>query len=129
MGLRLETFMLLQASSRSIGDSLIVDCKGKIVFGEETAFLRHQVRDLLNDYRHIVLNLADVSYIDSAGVGTLVGLYTSVHNAGRDIALVGLTGRVKDVLQITKLVTVFEIFATPEDAIYHFGRQAACPPR
>jgi len=121
--------MLLQTSTRLVGDSLILNCKGKIIFGDETAFLRHQVRDLLNDYQHIVLNLADVSYIDSAGVGTLVGLYASVHNAGGDIALVGLTGKVKDVLQITKLVTVFEVFATPEDAIYHFGRQAACPPR
>jgi len=116
--------MLLQTSSRSVGDTLIVDCKGKIIFGEETAFLRHQVRDLLNNYRHIVLNLADVSYIDSAGVGTLVGLYTSVHNGGGEIALVGLTGKVKDVLQITKLVTVFETFATPEEAIAHFGREA-----
>ena len=116
--------MLLQTSSRSVGDTLIVDCKGKIIFGEETAFLRHQVRDLLNNYRHIVLNLADVSYIDSAGVGTLVGLYASVHTAGGDIALVGLTGKVKDVLQITKLVTVFETFATPEEAIAHFGREA-----
>jgi len=125
--LRSETFMLLQTSTRPVGDSLILDCRGKIVFGDETAFLRHQVRDLLNEYRHIVLNLADVSYIDSAGVGTLVGLFSSVQNAGGDIALVGLTGRVKDVLQITKLVTVFETFATPEEAIADFGRQAECP--
>jgi anti-sigma B factor antagonist len=117
--------MLLQTSSRSVGDSLIVDCKGKIVFGDETAFLRHQVRDLLNEYRHIVLNLADVSYIDSAGVGTLVGLYTSAQSGGGEIALVGLAGKVKDVLQITKLVTVFETFAAPEEAIARFGRHAA----
>jgi len=107
-----------------VGDCLIVDCKGKIVFGAETAFLRDQIGNLLNGSRHIVLNLADVSCIDSAGVGTLVGLYTSVHNSGGDVALVGLTGRVKDLLQITKLVTVFETFATPEEAIAHFVRRA-----
>ena len=116
--------MLLQIKSRSVGSSLILDCEGKIVFGEETALLRHQVRDLLNEYQLIVLNLADVSYIDSAGVGTLVGLYASAENAGSKIAIAGLTGRVKDVLQITKLVTVFHTFATAEEALSNIGRQA-----
>jgi len=70
------------------------------------------------------LNLADVSYIDSGGTGTLVGLYASTEKVGRKIALAGLTGRVKDLLQITKLVTVFDIFATPEEAVASLDRQA-----
>src|SRR5574340_71217 len=103
--------MQLQTSSRSFGDALVLDCRGRIVFGDETAFLRHQVKDLLNESRQIVLNLAEVNYIDSTCVGTLVGLYTSARAAGGNIKLAALTGRVKDVLQITKLATVFETYA------------------
>jgi len=116
--------MLLKTSTRSLGGVTIIDCSGKIVMGDETAFLRHQVKDLLGEARQMVLNLAEVSYLDSSGVGTLVGLYTSARNGGGEIKLAGLTGRVKDVLQITKLGSIFEFYDTAEEAAATFNRQA-----
>ena len=77
--------VVLATSTRSLGGVVIVDCSGKIVMGDETAFLRHQVKDLLNESRQIVLNLTEVSYRDSTGLGTLVGLFTSVRSAGGEI--------------------------------------------
>ena len=116
--------MVLKTSTRGLGGVVIVDCSGKIVMGDETAFLRHQVKDLLNESRQIVLNLAEVNYLDSTGLGTLVGLYTSARSAGGEIKLAGLTGRVKDLLQITKLVSIFEFYNTTEEAASSFNRQA-----
>lgn len=116
--------MLLQTSTRTVGDALIVDCSGRIVFGDETAFLRNQVKDLLNQSKRIVLNLAHVTYIDSSGVGTLVGVYTSARSVGGEIKLAALTGRVKDVLAITKLGSVFETYPTVEEAASSFHPQA-----
>lgn len=108
--------MLLHASSRTFGHAVILDCEGKIVFGEETALLHHQVKELLNQTKYLVLNLAQVSYIDSSGVGELVGLFASAKRAGVKIVLAALTGRVKDVLQLTKLATIFETYANAEEA-------------
>ena len=116
--------MLLKTSTRSLGSVAIVDCSGRIVMGEETAFLRSQVKDLLNESRQIVLNLAEVNYIDSSGLGTLVGLYTSARSVGGEIKLAALTGRVKDVLQITKLGSIFEFYDTAEEAASTFNKQA-----
>jgi len=75
--------MLLTTSTRSLGGVVIIDCSGRIVMGDETAFLRHQLKDLLNESRQIVLSLAEVDYMDSSGLGTLVGLYTSARSAAR----------------------------------------------
>ena len=116
--------MLLKTSTRSLGGVVIIDCSGRIVMGEETAFLRHQVKDLLNESRQIVLSLAHTDYMDSSGLGTLVGLYSSARNAGGEIKLAGLTQRVKDVLQITKLGSIFEFYDTAEEAASTFNRQA-----
>ncbi len=116
--------MLLKTSTRSQGDVVIIDCYGRIVMGEETAFLRTQVKDLLSESRQIVLNLAEVNYIDSSGLGTLVGLYTSARSVGGEIKLAALTGRVKDVLQITKLGSIFEFYDTAEEAASTFNKQA-----
>ncbi len=112
--------MLLRTSTRTFGHAVILDCEGKIVFGEETAFLHYQVKDLLRETKYLVLNLAQVSYIDSSGVGTLVGLFTSAQRAGAKIVLAALTGHVKDVLQITKLATIFETYTTAEEAAESF---------
>jgi len=119
-----EDTMLLKSSTRSQGDIVIIDCYGRIVMGEETALLRSQVKDLLNQSLQIVLNLADVNYIDSSGLGTLVGLYTSARNVGGEIKLASLTGRVKDVLHITKLGSIFEFYDTADEAASAFNRQA-----
>lgn len=124
--------MQLKASTRSVGGTVIIDCSGKIVFGDETAFLRQLVKELLNESKKIVLNLGSVNYIDSSGVGTLVSLYTSVGASGGQLKLAGLSGRVRDVLAITKLVTVFETHETVEEAVSSFnpagGRSRAAGP-
>ena len=121
--------MQLKTSTRINGGTVIIDCSGKIVFGDETAYLRQLVKDLLNESRQVVLNLSGVNYIDSSGVGTLVGLHTSVQSAGGHLKLAGLTGRVRDVLAITKLGTVFETHNTAEEAAESFkegsGRTSA----
>jgi anti-anti-sigma factor len=86
---------------------LIVDCVGRIVFGDESSSLRETVKKAIAENNRIVLNLADVSYIDSGGLGTLVALHTTAQNAGGAIKLANLTNRVDDLLQVTKLLTVF----------------------
>jgi anti-sigma B factor antagonist len=116
--------MLLQISTRTFGEATIVDCSGRIVFGEETTALRDRVKDVLSGTKQIVVNLANVNYIDSSGVGTLMGLYASVQAAGGVIKMAGLTGRVKDVLVITRLATFFETFATAEEAASSFNPAA-----
>jgi len=83
------------------------------------------VKDLLTESKQVVLNLANVNYIDSSGVGTLVGLHMTVASAGGQLKLAGLTGRVRDVLAITKLGTVFETYATAEEAAESFGKTTA----
>ena len=104
---------------------LIVDCHGRIVFGEESAVLRDTVRKLITENNKIVLNLGGVNYIDSGGLGTLVSLFTTAHTAGGSIKLANLTQRVGDLLQVTKLVTVFEVYSNEEEAVESFRKGAA----
>jgi anti-sigma B factor antagonist len=117
--------MLLKTSSRIYGKTLILDCNGRIVFGEETALLRKQVKELLEQSPNVVLNLSHVNFIDSSGVGELIRLYTSATVAGKTIALAALTGRVRDVLQITKLATVFATYSTAIEAAEALSADAA----
>ncbi len=98
----------------------VVYCNGRIVFGDEASDLREQVKALLTTNKQVVLNLGGVSYIDSGGLGTLVGLYTSARGMQGDIRLANLTQRVRDQLQITKLVTVFESFDSVDAAVQSF---------
>lgn len=95
----------------------IVACSGRIIFGEESSGLRESLKTLLNGTKKIVLNLSGVSYIDSGGLGTLVGVYSSARAAGADVKLTGLNQRLRDVLAITKLATVFEVYDTEQEAI------------
>ena len=95
----------------------IVDCNGRIVFGEESALLRDTLKKLIGENSQIVLNLGGITYIDSGGLGTLVALYTTAHNAGGAVKLANLTQRVGDLLQVTKLLTVFEVYDSEEKAI------------
>jgi anti-sigma B factor antagonist len=104
---------------------LIIDCAGRIVFGEESAVLRDTVRKFISENSKIVLNLGGISYIDSGGLGTLVSLYTTAHNAGGSVKLANLTQRVGDLLQVTKLVTIFEVFDSEETAVQSFRKGAA----
>ena len=117
--------MQLRMSTRTLDGVLVVDCAGRIVFGEESAILRDTVRKLISENNRVVLNLSGVNYIDSGGLGTLVSLYTTAHNAGGAIKLANLTQRVGDLLQVTKLVTVFSVYDGEEAAVQSFRKGAA----
>ncbi len=116
--------MQLKLSTRTVDGILVVDCSGRIIFGEESASLRDTLRDLIPQHKKIVLNLGGVTYIDSGGLGTLVALYTSARNGGSSIKLANLTQRVGDLLQVTKLLTVFDVYDSEERALESF-RSAA----
>jgi anti-sigma B factor antagonist len=116
--------MALKISTRTVQGVVIVDCIGRITFGDEAASLRDTVKGLLPQTREIVLNLKDVSYVDSGGLGTLVGLYTSARAAGGELKLAQLSHRVGDLLQVTKLLTVFDVHDTEESAIAAFRHAA-----
>ncbi len=116
--------MQLKLSSRMVDGVLVIDCNGRIVFGEEAAALREAVKGALGQNKQIVLNLQNVSYIDSGGLGTLVGLFTSAHSAGGDVKLAALSQRVGQLLQVTKLVTVFETFDSEQAAVQSFTKKA-----
>jgi anti-sigma B factor antagonist len=111
----------MNVNIRTVGDVRIVDLNGKITLGEETVTLRTTVRNLVNDgNKKIVLNLADVNYIDSSGVGELVSTYTTVTNAGGRLKLLQLTKKIQQLLAITKLLTVFDVFDNEKAAIASF---------
>jgi anti-sigma B factor antagonist len=117
--------MTLKIETRPADGVTIMSCHGRIVFGEEAAALRENLKQVLTSTRQVVLNLAGVNYIDSGGLGTLVGVYSSARAAGAEIKLTGLGQRLRDVLQITKLVTVFEVYDSEQEAIATFQRGAA----
>jgi len=113
--------MQLRMSTRTVDGVMVVDCSGRLVFGEESASLRDTVKKLLAHSPKVVLNLHDVTHVDSGGLGTLVSLYTSARNAGGAIKLARLTQRVGDLLQITKLVTIFDIYDDETKAAKSFS--------
>jgi len=102
--------MALTIDTREVSHVTILDIRGRIILGEEIHALRDAVRELVADgKKKIILNLAGVDYLDSSGVGELVGAFTTVRNAGGELKLVNLTQKVHDVLHVTKLYTVFDI--------------------
>ena len=114
--------MSAKLSPRQVGDVTVVDVSGRITLGEGSSNLRESIRDLVTKgNKKILLNLSDVSYIDSSGIGELVSGFTSVANAGGQLKLIHLTKRVKDLLQITKLYTVFEVFEDESGAVRSFA--------
>ena len=118
--------MNLATSTRQVRDVTVVDIEGRIVLGEESARLRELVNELLKSgHKKILFNLADVQYIDSSGLGSLVSAFTSVRRQGGELKLLNLTSKVHDVLQITKLYTVFDIMDDEAVAINSFGQSAA----
>ena len=115
--------MTLKISTREQEGVTIMSCNGRIVFGDESGALRDAIKGLIAEGKsNLVINLGGVSYIDSGGLGTLVSLYTSARNAGGDIKLANLTQRVGDLLQITKLLTVFEVHEGEANAIAAFQK-------
>ena len=114
--------MALEYFDWEVGDVFVLHLQGPITLGQGTQKLRELINDTVASGRKkILLNMAEVYYIDSSGLGTLVGLYTSARNAGGEIKLAALTARVKDVLQITKLGSIFDFHDTPEQAAASFG--------
>ena len=114
--------MSVKLTTRQVGDVTVVDVAGRITLGEGSSVLRDAMRDLVSKgQKKILLNLGDVSYIDSSGIGELVSGFTSVANAGGQLKLINLTKRVKDLLQITKLYTVFEVFDDEAAAVRSFA--------
>lgn len=113
--------MSLKLSIRQIGDVTVMDAVGRMTLGEGSSDFRDKVKELAaGGHKHLLLNLAEVNYIDSSGIGELVASFTSVSNAGGALKLLSLTKRVQDLLQITKLYTVFEVFDDETAAIRSF---------
>jgi len=111
----------LQGTCREIGDIAIVDLSGKITLGEGSSMLRKTIRELIDrGHRKIVLNLSDVDYIDSSGIGELVSGYTTVRGVEGELKLLHLTRRVHDLLQITRLFTVFDVQSDEDSALRSF---------
>jgi anti-sigma B factor antagonist len=118
--------MQMTTSTRQVGGVTIVDISGRIVLGEESAALRELVRDLLNKgHKKILLNLGDVNYIDSSGLGHLVSAFTSVRKQDGELKLLNLTNKVHDLMQITRLYTVFDIMDDEAVAVKSFTQSAA----
>ncbi len=117
--------MQLRMSTRQVDGVMVVDCSGRVVFGEESASLRDTVKKLLAQSPKVVLNMREVNYIDSGGLGTLVSLFTTARNAGGAVKLARLSQRVGDLLQLTKLLTIFEVFDDEEVAAQSFRKDAA----
>jgi anti-sigma B factor antagonist len=112
----------MQIEERQVGEVMILDLKGKITLGEGDEVLKDKINSLiLQNKKRILLNLADVPYIDSAGLGEIVRTYTTVSRQGGQLKLVNLTKRITDLLMITKLLTVFETFDVEQDALKSYN--------
>jgi anti-sigma B factor antagonist len=113
-----ESSMSLSINQRTAGDVTILDLSGKITIGAGSVQLREAVRKLIEgSHKKILLNLGDVSYVDSSGIGELVSSFTTTSNAGGQLKLLNLTKKIQDLLAITKLLTVFETFTSEEEAL------------
>ncbi|MBI3278549.1 MAG: STAS domain-containing protein [Acidobacteria bacterium] len=114
--------MSVKLITRQVGDVTVIDAAGRITLGEGSSAFRETLRDLVaKGHKKLLLNLGEVSYIDSSGIGELVSGFTTATNQGAQLKLLGLTKRVKDLLQITKLYTVFEVYDDEAQAVRSFA--------
>jgi len=113
----------LKLSTRQVEGVIIVDCYGHLVFGDETSLLRQQVKGLLSTNPQIVLNLRDLTFLDSSGMGALIELFTSAQRAGGCLKLANLGRNIRDALTVTKLMVVFEAFPDEFAAVASFRSQ------
>ncbi len=114
--------MSLKANVRRVGDVAIVDLAGRVTLGEGSGLVRNTIKDLIvSGQKNVLLNLKDVSYLDSAGLGEMVGAYASVTNAGGSIKLLHPQAKVHDLLQVTKLYTVFVAFDDEAEALRSYS--------
>ncbi len=112
----------MDIKERVVGGVSVLDLSGKIVLGEGDGQIRDRIKDLLADgQRRILLNLGEVNYVDSAGLGALISSYTTTKRQGGQLKLVNLTKRIQDLLAITKLITVFETYDNEAEAIASFA--------
>ena len=111
----------MKIETRTVGDVHILDCSGKITLGEGTMAIRNTVREVLKSGgKKIVLNLSEVNYIDSSGIGELVSTFTTVTNQDGQLKLLNLTKKIQELLQITKLLTVFSVYDNEQKALASF---------
>ncbi len=114
--------MSVKLTTRQVNDVTVIDAVGRITLGEGASTFRDTIRDLAQGgHKKVLLNLSEISYIDSSGIGELVSGFTTVTNHGGNLKLLGLSKRVKDLLQITKLYTVFEVYDDEAEAVRSFG--------
>jgi anti-sigma B factor antagonist len=112
----------IKLNMRQVGDVTVIDLAGRITLGEGSSALRDALKEhIAKGEKKILLNLGEVSYIDSSGIGELVSGFTTVTNQGGQMKLLGLNKRVKDLLQVTKLYTVFEVFEDEAEAIRSYA--------
>lgn len=117
--------MALVAKTRRVGNVDIIDLSGRITLGENSGILRDEIRSLLaQGQKNILLNMGGVGYVDSGGLGELVGAYTTAANQGGAVKLLNLQTKMKDLLQVTKLHTIFPVFEDEKAAIASFGQAA-----
>lgn len=110
--------MSLNVKTRKVGSVVVIDLSGRLTIGEPVLLMRETLRKNVNDgVRQFILNLGDVSYIDSSGLGELVSAYTTVRNKQGDVKLLNLTAKAKDLLQMTKLLTVFDVYEDEAKAV------------
>ena len=115
--------MSVKLSTRQVGDVSVVDVAGRITLGEGSSALRDALRDMVSKgQKKILLNLGDVNYIDSSGIGELVSAFTTAKNQGGELKLLNLTKKVHDLLQITKLYTVFDVKDDEATAVKSFTK-------
>jgi anti-sigma B factor antagonist len=115
----------MKATIRQVDSIVVIDVSGRITLGEGCVQLRQLIRDeLAKGNKHMLVNLADVTYIDSSGIGELVSAFTAVSNQGGQLKLLKLTKKVHDLLQITKLYTVFDVHDDEAKAIASFAKAA-----
>lgn len=113
--------MPLEIKSREIGSVTLLELNGKIILGDESSSLRESIKGLLaQGKKKVLLNLARISFIDSTGVGTLVAAYTSARSQGGEVKLSSLTKKFRETLQVTRLLTVFEVFDDDQAALASF---------
>ena len=111
----------MQIEERRVGNVIVLDAKGKLTLGDGDVLLKDKIHSLVQQgHKNIVLNLGDVPYVDSAGIGEIVGSYTTLSRAGGTLRLLNLTKRIHDLLAITKLLTVFETFTSEDEAVRSF---------
>jgi len=117
--------MAVTFETKNLGGVTVLSPQGRIVIGDEVTALREKIKELLDaGTKNVLINMANVSYIDSTGVGALVGSFTSIRNQGGQMKLANLGQRVKDILLVTKLLTVFDVYDSEAEGTKSFAAKS-----